>query len=333
MSASRLQPTGGPGGDAAAPTAETVDSWRVTLPCTRVEAEAIDATDDIAIDAVLMTSETVADDRETWRLDAYIEMPPDRAFVAALKKLAPSAADAEPTIEALTAQDWVTLSQQGLEPIAAGRFIVHTSAHPVDPPPSGRTFRIDAGRAFGTGHHATTSGCLAMLDALAERRFTNVIDIGTGTGLLAFAAGHLWPAAQVTATDIDPAAIDVTRENMAVNAVERIDLIVADGALDDAIAAAAPYDLVVANVLAGPLVSMAPELAAIAAPNATIILAGLLETQCQQVVDAYAACGCALNSADVRGDWAILRLTAGATRYLPARPIDPNGRDGWALDL
>ena len=192
---------------------------------------------------------------------------------------------------------------------------------------------IDAGRAFGTGHHATTSGCLAMLDALAGRQFANVIDIGTGTGLLAFAARHLWPWATVTATDIDPAAIDVTRDNAAANDVAAIDVIVADGALDDRVTGKAPYDLVIANVLAGPLVSMAPELAAIAAPDATILLAGLLETQREQVVAAYADCGCTLTAAEMRGDWTILKLTAAPERYVPTKPIDPKGRDGWALDV
>ena len=309
-----------------------IDSWRLTLPCTRAEAEAIDAAE-IAIDAVLMTTEEVEDDVERWRLDAYSEAEPDAAMIAAIRALVPSAADVAPVVEPLYDEDWVTLSQAGLEPIREGRFVVHTSAHPIDPPAGGRAFLIDAGRAFGTGHHATTSGCLKMLDAMADRRFDTVIDIGTGTGLLAFAARHLWTEARVMATDIDPMAIAVTRENGEANGVTGIDLIVADGALDDAITAAAPYDLIIANVLAGPLVSMAPELAAIAAPGATIVLAGLLETQRGQVVEAYAACGCALIEADRRGDWTILKLTAGAMRYVPTKPFDPKGRDGWALDI
>ena len=295
-------------------SAEAIDSWRVTLPCTRAEAEAIDAADDLAIDAVLMTSEEVEDDREHWRLDAYMEHEPDAAMLAALRALVPSAAATEPAVTPLTAQDWVTLSQAGLEPISEGRFVVHTSAHPVAAPPGGRAFLIDAGQAFGTGHHATTAGCLAMLDWLADRAVTNAIDLGTGTGLLAFAARHLWPAAQVTATDIDPAAIAVTRENMAANDVDGIALVVADGALSEAITARAPYDLVIANILAGPLISMAPEVAAIAAPHAAIVLAGLLETQRAEVVAAFARCGCALEAVDRRGDWTILRLSAGATR-------------------
>jgi ribosomal protein L11 methyltransferase len=309
-----------------------IDSWKLTLPCTRAEAEAIDAAE-IAIDAVLMTTEEIEDDVEHWRLDAYTEGEPDAAMIATIRALVPSAADIEPAIEPLTAQDWVTMSQEGLEPIREGRFVVHTSAHPVEPPAGGRAFLIDAGRAFGTGHHATTSGCLAMLDGMAEQSFANVIDIGTGTGLLAFAAQHLWPAASIVATDIDPAAIDVTRENEATNGLTGVDLIVADGALDDAITARSPYDLIIANVLAGPLISMAPELAAIATSNATIVLAGLLETQRQQVVDAYVACGCTLDAIDRRGDWTILKLHAGAERYLPTKPFDPKGRDGWALDL
>lgn len=291
----------------------SIDSWRLTLPCTRDEAEAIDAAE-IAIDAVLMTTEEVEDDREHWRLDAYTEAEPDAATIAAIRALVPSAAAIDPVITPLSAQDWVTMSQEGLEPIREGRFVVHTSAHPVETPPGGRAFLIDAGRAFGTGHHATTSGCLAMLDGLADHGFANVIDIGTGTGILAFAARHLWPDAAILATDIDPAAVDVTTENAAINQVEHIDLIVADGTLDDAITVRAPYDLVIANILAGPLVSMAPEVAAIAGPRAAIVLAGLLETQRENVIAAFAACGCVLEVADQRGDWTILKLRAGDVR-------------------
>ncbi|OWK28642.1 50S ribosomal protein L11 methyltransferase [Sphingomonas mucosissima] len=311
----------------------SADSWRVTLPCTRAEAEAIDAADDLAIDAVLMTTEEVEDDVECWRLDAYMEDEPDEAMLAAIRALVPSAAGTAAQVTPLSPQDWVALSQEGLEPIREGRFVVHTSAHPTRAPEGGRALLIDAGRAFGTGHHATTSGCLAMLDQLAGRPFRNVIDVGTGTGVLAFAAAYLWPDAAIVATDIDPAAIDVTRDNAAVNDVSGVELIVADGALSDGITARAPYDLVIANILAGPLVSMAPELAAIADVSATIVLAGLLETQRKNVVEAFAACGCTLSAVDQRGDWTILCLTAGAERFTPQSPPDPKGRDGWALDL
>ena len=308
-------------------------SWKVTLPCTRGEAEAIDAAE--VDDAVLMTTEEVEDDRERWRLDAYFEREPDAVAIAGLRDLAPSAWEAQPVVERLGDEDWVTLSQAGLEPIRTRWFAVHTSAHAVDAPEGGRSFLIEAGRAFGTGHHATTTGCLLMLEQLAAegRRFDAVIDVGTGTGLLAFAAHYLWPDAAIVATDIDPAAIEVARANAGVNGVEGLELVVADGALSEAIVARAPYDLVIANVLAGPLVSMAAELAAIAAPGAAVVLAGLLDTQVEQVVAAYRACGCSLVAADGQGDWTILRLAAGVERFVPDAPPDPKGRDGWALDL
>ena len=314
-------------------SADAVDSWKISLPCTRAEAEAIDAASDLTINAVLMTTEEVEDDVERWRLDAYSQAEPDAELIAQLRALVPSAIGVEPVVASLAADDWVAMSQAGLEPIAEGRFVVHTSAHPVLPPPGGRAILIDAGQAFGTGHHATTSGCLGVLDRMAGREVASVIDVGTGTGLLAFAAAHLWPDARIVATDIDPRAVDVTRQNAVVNDVGGIALVVADGALAEAVTAQAPYDLVIANILAGPLVSMAPELAAIAGPGATIVLAGLLETQREGVVAAFVDCGCTLEEVDRRGDWTILRLTAGVQRYVPSAPFDPKGRDGWALDL
>ena len=307
-------------------------SWKITLPCTRAEAEAIDA-GAIEIDAVLMTTELVEDDVDQWRLDAYTDAEPDAAMIALVQALAPSAAGVAPLIEALTDADWVAMSQAGLEPIREGRFIVHTEAHPVTPGPGERAFLINAGQAFGTGHHGTTAGCLAMLDRLADQPVANAIDLGTGTGLLAFAVRHLWPDARVTATDIDPVAIEVTRENAARNAVPGVELIVADGTRDPAITAAEPYDLIIANILAGPLIAMASDITAIAAPGATVTLAGLLTTQADKVRAAYEALGCKVEAEDRRGDWTILRLTAGAARYVPDRPFDPKGRGDWPLDL
>jgi len=309
----------------------SADTWKLTLPCTRAEAEAIDA-GALDVGAVLMTTEVVEDDVERWRLDAYTDVEPGPELVAAIRALVPSAAAAEPAIEQLSDEDWVTLSQAGLEPIREGRFIVHTEAHSVAPGPGERAFLINAGQAFGTGHHHTTSGCLAMLDRLGKHQFKSVIDLGTGTGLLAFAARHLWPAARVLATDIDPIAIDVTRENAVRNDVERVELVVADGARAPGIAAALPYDLIIANILAGPLVAMAPEIAAIAAPSASIVLAGLLTNQSTKVRDAYEAVGCTVEEAEARGDWTILRLTAAAVPVTDARSDDA-GRENWARDI
>ena len=290
------------------------DSWRLTLSCTKAQAEAASGAE-IGATVIVATEEDEAEAR--WRLDAYFDGEPDAGTLAAVRALAPGGAG-EP--ERVPEQDWVTLSQAGLEPIRTRCFAVHTSAYPAEAPPGGRAFLIEAGQAFGTGHHETTAGCLEMLESLhvAGRDFGKIIDLGTGTGLLAFAANHLWMSAEVTATDNDPVAIEVARGNaerddeiLLGDDIDEIDLIVADGTRDERIQNRAPYDLVIANILAGPLVAMAPEIAGVAAPGAAVVLAGLLDTQAEAVVGAYRAVGCALERAERRGDWTILLLRAG----------------------
>lgn len=294
-------------------------TWKLTLPCTRAEAEAIGS--DIGplalLDpppALITTEEDEAHGR--WRLDAYFESKPDKASIAALSQLVPSARAAKAKPEKLPDTDWVTLSQQGLEPVRAGRFFVHTPAHRDRIPRGMIPLEIDAGLAFGTGQHETTTGCLMMLDAMKRRgaRVDNLIDLGTGTGLLAFAALKLWPRAFATATDIDPVAIDVTRENAAINQVAlgtgrgRLALCVADGVHAAPVLRRARYGLVIANILAGPLIDMATDFAAIAAPGAEIILAGLLTSQADAVAMAYRRQRCRLAGRIELGDWTILRL-------------------------
>jgi len=303
------------------------DGWKLVLFCDRAQAEAAgDA--EIAGAVLVATEEDEAAGR--WRIDAYFENRPDTDTLAAVRALAPD--DPSATPEPVAAQDWVTLSQAGLEPIREGRFVVHTPAHPAAPPPGGRAFVIDAGRAFGTGHHETTAGCLAMLQTLAGEveRFDNVADLGTGTGLLAFAALDLWPEAFVLATDIDPVAIEVARGNMAANGIAHVELAVADGARDLPVPAGTRFDLVIANILAGPLIAMATEIADVAAPGAAIVLAGLLSTQAEAVVDAYVAQGCGERRRLVRGDWTILLLAAHATPV--GRSVEGGDRRGWETD-
>jgi ribosomal protein L11 methyltransferase len=296
------------------------DSWKVTLPCTRAEAEAIEA-DMEALAAfdpppVLMTSEGRPDDPDDWRLEAYFGGKPDAAAIAAVRALVPSSGSGKAKPERVPDADWVTLSQAGLEPVRAGRFHVHTAAHDPSPDPAIRNFLIEASRAFGTGHHETTTGCLAMLDSMRRRgtRVANLIDLGTGTGLLAFAALHLWPRAYATATDIDPVAIEVTGENAELNGVRlgqgmgRLALTVADGTDDALVQRRAPYDLVIANILAGPLIALAPDIAAITAPKGQVVLAGLLAAQAAAVARAYRRQGFRLAKRLDLGDWTILRL-------------------------
>lgn len=299
-------------------------SWKLTLPCTRAEAEALSedasAFADLAAPPAILTSEMEEDDPDRWQIDAYFEGKPDAALIVRLRSFLPSSAGAEPVLEPLPEEDWVTMSQQGLEPIVAGRFHVRNAAG--DPVPAGlEPLFVPAGRAFGTGQHETTSGCLMMLDrcrGLGER-FVNIADIGTGTGVLAMAALRLWPLAQMTASDMDPAAVEVAAENAALNDFAlgprqgEIELRVAAGVDDPVLQARAPYDLLIANILAGPLIELAPSLCATLAEGGTLILAGLLDRQMAQVVAAYRAQGMRLADridavhAD-GGRWPALRL-------------------------
>jgi ribosomal protein L11 methyltransferase len=291
------------------------DSWKVTLPCTKAEAEGLK--DDIpqfaALDTppVLMTSEA---DGDAWRLDAYFDAKPGQADIDLLLGLVPSARGASPKAERLDAQDWVTLSQAGLEPIHAGRFFVHTPVHRGAIPEGAIAFEIDAGRAFGTGHHETTAGCLIALDRLrgAGTAVANLADIGTGTGLLAFAAMRLWPAARAIATDIDPVAIAVAAENAAINAVPvgrargQLELAVAAGMDHPRLEDRAPYDLLIANILAGPLIDLATALAGAITPGGRLILAGLLDQQAPAVTAAYRRQGMMAGPRIDRGEWPTL---------------------------
>ncbi len=306
------------------------DSWKLTLPCTRAEAEALDF-DDVRLAAiepapVLMTREETEDDHDDWRLDAYFEAKPGKSTIAAVRALVPSARDATPVVERIAEQDWVTLSQAGIEPVHAGRFYVHTQGNRGDVPPGAKAFRIDAGRAFGTGTHETTSGCLQTLDAMRRRgeRYGDVLDVGTGTGLLAFAALHLWPQARGVASDIDPVAVDVSRENAAINGISlgygpgRLTLVAASGVDHPAIAAGAPYDLVIANILAGPLIELAPGIGAAVVEGGSLVVAGLLESQAGDVARAYRAQGFRLAGRVNNGHWPALRFVK-RLRYAPMR--------------
>jgi ribosomal protein L11 methyltransferase len=294
------------------------DCWKVALPCTRAEAEALK--DDIAplalLDSppVLMTSE--ADEKGGWRLDAYFGRKPNAAMIALLKQLTPSAAGAEARVERVEERDWVTLSQQGLEPIRAGRFFVHTPLHRSVVPADSIGLEIDAGRAFGTGQHETTTGCLLALSRLKTggATFGNILDLGTGTGLLAFAALKLWPTARAAASDIDPIAIEVAAENAAVNRIGlgrgrgRVALAVADGLENRKLRARGPYDLIIANILAGPLVDLAPSVVTALAPGGRLLLAGLLAGQAERVAWAYRREGLMLQFRIDRGEWPTLAM-------------------------
>jgi ribosomal protein L11 methyltransferase len=312
-------------------------NWLVTLPCTRAEAEALHEDDEwlSLLDPMptIVAEEVEAFNDDKWRVKAYFPQKPGQAVVAAMQARLPSAAKAKPDIEKLPDEDWLVMSQQGLQPVHAGRFYVHTSSNKGRSPKGAVPFLIEAAQAFGTGGHETTSGCLAMLDAMKRggRRFDHMVDIGTGTGLLAFAARHLWPRAYVTASDIDPVSIDVTAYNADVNQVSlgqsmgQLALCVAQGTDHELIRRRAPYDLIIANILAGPLIELAPSFAAIAREGGSLILAGLLNTQTESVLHAYRARGFRLHRRTDNGDWPCLWLVKRRV-YRWQRPLRADGR-------
>ena len=296
-----------------------MSSWKLTALAPRGQIEAAllrheDAFDWDA-DIVISGSEIAKDKPEDWQLEAWLPRKPtnqDRAAIAALF------AGTAPRFkqERLPHTDWLTHSQQGLEPIRAGRFYVHTPEHPALAEPGLRDYVIPASQAFGTGQHATTAGCLEMLGAMKARGLVvrNCADIGTGTGLLAFAALHLWPHALATASDIDAVCLEVVDDNARANGVRMgahggaLTMLVADGMEHPLLQARGPYDLVIANILAGPLIDLAPHFAKSMVPGGHLLLAGLLETQEAGVRRACRRAGLRIAERLVNGDWSILWL-------------------------
>ncbi|VAV97392.1 Ribosomal protein L11 methyltransferase, partial [hydrothermal vent metagenome] len=230
------------------------DNWKITLPCTRAEADAL-AEDNLFLasaDSVptIVTREAGKDTPEIWAIDVYCDVEPDAEFLNNISRLAPSAKTG-PKVEKLADQDWVTLSQRDLKPLRAGRFYVHASHSAPQNDPKIHNICIDASQAFGTGHHETTLGCLQTLDRLKRRgqNFRNIIDVGTGTGLLAFAANHLWRRAKIIASDIDPVAVSVGRNNAKTNHIKlggqrgSLHMLASNGLDHPAIRRSGPFDL------------------------------------------------------------------------------------------
>lgn len=294
-------------------------AWKITALAPRAVIEAALIAHEDAFDwdpeIVLSGSEIAEDKPDDWRLEAWLSRKPmnqDKDAIAALF------ADAAPrfAIEQLPDIDWVTQSQQGLEPIRAGRFHVHTPEYPPLSEAGVTDFAIPASQAFGTGQHATTAGCLAMLTTMKRQGVVvrNCADIGTGTGLLAFAALALWPRALATASDIDHVCLSVVDDNARLNGVPKgarpgeLTMLAADGLDHPLLQARGPYDLVVANILAGPLIGLAPDFARVLVPGGHLLLAGLLETQEAQVRAACRRAGLRLAARRVNGDWSILWL-------------------------
>ena len=248
---------------------------------------------------------------KAWAVEVYFGFEPDED---GLRDLVAAAAgdDAAQRVEfGLTEkQDWVANSLAGLKPVRAGRFLVH-GAHDRDKVgPSDIGVEIEAGLAFGTGHHGTTRGCLMHLDRLLKRRRpAHVLDVGCGAGVLAIAAAKALKR-KVWLGDIDPVAVEVANENAALNGVGALaKAVVSRGVEDLRLRAGAPYDVVFANILAKPLRLLAPSLAGVTAPEGEAILSGLLLADVAGVLSAWGAQGFRLRARIELEGWASLRLT------------------------
>ena len=293
-------------------------TWKLSLfapkPVVQAALLAHDRIDEWDPELVIAGREVAEDRPEDWVLEGWYPRPPGAPEKAALAGLFTPPAPPI-TTEELPPQDWVTLSQHNAPPIRAGRFHVHTPDYPADP--AAIDFIIPASQAFGTGQHRTTAGCLEMLGAMKASGVAarNIADIGTGTGLLGFAALALWPRALCTLTDIDPVCTGVVEENARLNGITlgpkagAAVMVVADGMTDPLIAMRGPYDLLIANILAGPLVALAPDFARAMPPGGSLLLAGLLAGEQEAAVRrAMRRAGFRLAARLQRGDWAILWL-------------------------
>ncbi|GGE04189.1 ribosomal protein L11 methyltransferase [Polymorphobacter glacialis] len=290
----------------------------LTFACNRADAEAMPEIGDIFPDLLdpptLNVEEPDPGHPDAWLLTAYFNEYPTPDLVTRITALFPSAT--EITLAPLPDEDWTILSQRNLDPVRAGRFLVHTAAHANAIRIGDIAIAIEAGLAFGTGQHATTHGCLQALDALAKRRqFHKIADLGTGTGVLALAAAKRWKKAATIATDIDPISVAVTRSNLRDNhvpegrAAGHIELAEATGMSHLRLAARAPYDLIIANILAAPLIAISRDVARALAPGGTLVLAGLLQSQARRVRAAYRNHGLVPLGQHRRSEWPHLVLT------------------------
>lgn len=214
-------------------------------------------------------------------------------------------------VSAVPQTDWVAHVRRELAPVEAGRFFVHGSHDSARVPPGREALLIEAAMAFGTGHHGSTQGCLLALDRLAAEGFrpARVADIGCGTAVLAMAAARLWPAAQVLASDLDPVAVEVAQANLAANRLAgRVECLEAEGFGHPRLSGVARFDLVLANILKGPLVALAPSMADSVAPGGRVVLSGILDEQVADVVDTYINAAFTVSRAEQIREWATLTL-------------------------
>jgi len=277
----------------------------------REAAEALaEAGEDLSPEPVGSGVFEIEDGSDRWEVGLYFTEAPDDLGLALLA----AAWDAPPfAVSELPEVDWVAHVRRELTPVEAGRFFVH-GGHDADKVPQGaEALLIEAAMAFGTGHHATTKGCLLALDRMiaAGVQPRRIVDIGCGTAVLAMAAARSFPVI-VLAGDIDPQAVDVARANVIANGLDgRVECVEAVGFDHPLIEGAAPFDLVFANILKQPLIELVPDMARHIAPGGRAVLSGILATQADEVIAAYAAGGLALERRDDLGEWSTLVVRRG----------------------
>lgn len=296
------------------------DLWQISFDVSAAEsAEAEAVLEDHLGDAVRAISRFEGDAPDDWQIQVILGLRPNvEALTSALSKIMGTVPALR--LEPVPRTDWVTASLDQQPPVRAGRYFIYGS-HVKDAPPAGSVaLRVDAGTAFGAGRHETTRGCLLALDQLArDRGFRNALDMGCGTGVLAMAMAKTFRAKTfrartfglpVLASDIDPVAVAVARGNVRTNGLARhVEVVCADGMRHRRIGARAPFDLVMANILAGPLVRLAPMLRTRVAGGGVVILSGLLGDQEPMVLATYRDQGFDLrHRLDLKG-WRTLVLT------------------------
>ena len=276
-------------------------------PRARAEAAAAAIDADIALESATYSIIEEDEDRGIWRIDLYPVSDEEAKAVLALLTPWPELAT---VVETLADADWLAMALSGLPPVRAGRFFVFGMHDRGRIPVNAVALRIEAGAAFGTGHHGTTTGCLLAFDALLKaRRFAKVLDVGTGTGVLAIAASRTGSGV-VVGTDIDRVSVRIARENARINQVGAR-FVHANGLAHRLVAGQAPYDLVFANILARPLVRLAPDIRRALRPGGLAILSGLLRSQERQVKAAYLSQGFRVARRIHRDAWATLVMRRG----------------------
>lgn len=280
--------------------------WRISFATSPDAAEELAA----ALEPFCVSVAWFEQDARSWRVEGTaVDEPPRERIATALTAAAEHLGVQRPAVavDIVPPADWAAANLSTFRPIAVGRYFVHGSHFQWTVPPGRIGLALDAGTAFGTGAHATTAGCLvAMGDLARRRRFSNVLDLGCGSGILAFAAARTWPC-RALAVDVDPEAVRVAAGNARANRLGgRVRVVLGAGMECSAVRARLPYDLILANILARPLIRMAGPIAQGLAPGGVAILSGLVAADAPWLEAALVARGLRRVRRLVRNGWATL---------------------------